>query len=71
MHIMRLFISDFCMSTNTQEDVEPYYEAYSCLAKALNHDEQFKVELYHCNLWKCTYMYVLKSTRSALCGIYI
>jgi gamma-butyrobetaine dioxygenase len=26
-----------------EEDVEPYYEAYSCLAKALNHDEQFKI----------------------------
>ena len=25
--------------------MEPYYEAYSCLAKAFNNDEQFQVEL--------------------------
>ena len=29
----------------SQEDVEPYYEAYSCLAKAFNNDPQLKVEL--------------------------
>ena len=30
---------------NTQEDVQPYYEAYSYLAKALRNDQQFQVGL--------------------------
>ena len=32
----------FC---NTQEDVQPYYEAYAHLAKSLKNDEEFQVRL--------------------------
>jgi hypothetical protein len=31
------------MYLNTQEDVQPYYEAYVCLARALKDDQQFQV----------------------------
>ena len=30
---------------NTQEDVQPYYEAYSHLAKSLKNDKEFQVTL--------------------------
>ena len=49
--IVRGTVCNWCIITiplillNTQEDVQPYYEAYSYLAKALRNDQQFQVGL--------------------------